>query len=155
MKDKTKNPMKNHITLCVAVCLFAGLAMLTNRPAASAADELSRERFETPPLEARPTAWWVWPNGNADPETITSDLEEVKAKGMGGLEIFDTQALSDPNKIVPAGPAFLSEESAKMIRYAIKESKRLGLTIGLTACSGYNVGGRRREAPLSTEEEVS
>ena len=60
---------------------------------------------------------------------------------MQGLEIFDTLANSDPNGIVPVGPAFLSEESVRAIRHAIRESKRLGLNIGLIACSGYNAGG--------------
>jgi hypothetical protein len=133
--------MKNHPPRRLATNLLAAVAMLSCLGAASAADALSRAQFENPPLEARPTAWWTWLNGNADPKTITTDLEEAKAKGMGGLEIFDTLANSDPKKIVPAGPAFLSEESVRAIRYAIKESKRLGLHIGLVACSGYNVGG--------------
>ncbi|MBN2296901.1 MAG: hypothetical protein JXM70_31030 [Pirellulales bacterium] len=133
--------MKNHTTLRFTSLLIAALALLCCFAPAHAEDTLSQEKFENPPLEARPTAWWEWLNGNADAKTITTDLEEAKAKGMGGLEIFDTQALFDPQKIIPAGPAFLSDESVRSIRHAIKESKRLGMNVGLVACSGYNAGG--------------
>lgn len=121
--------------------LIAAVALLAAISTASAADALSREQFANPPLEARPTAWWDWLNGNADLQTITSDLEEAKAKGMNGLEIWDTQAASNPNNMVPAGPAFLSEESVRAIRHALKEGKRLGLNMGMIACCGYNAGG--------------
>ena len=133
--------MKNHTPRRLAAILLAAVAMLSCLAAASAAAALSREQFENPPLEARPTAWWDWLNGNADLKTITSDLEEAKAKGMNGLEIWDTLANADPNKLVPAGPAFLSEESVRAVRHALKEGKRLGLNMGMIACCGYNAGG--------------
>ncbi len=110
-------------------------------PACATAEDLSRAHFANPPVEARPAAYWPWLNGNADLQTITTDLEEAKAKGMSGLEIWDVAAHSDPNKIVPSGPAFLSEESLRAIRHALKEGKRLGLNIGMIASSGWNAGG--------------
>lgn len=140
-KHTRRIPTKDRAPRCFAAILIAALATLSCIAVACAADALSREQFENPPSEARPTAWWTWLNGNADLKTITTDIEEAKAKGMGGLEIFDTLANSDPNRIVPAGPAFLGEESVRAIRHAIKESKRLGMGIGLVACSGYNAGG--------------
>lgn len=35
----------------------------------------------------------------------------MKSKGMRGALIRDVGALSDPNKIIPAGPAILSHQS--------------------------------------------
>jgi hypothetical protein len=106
-----------------------------------AADVLSPAQFANPPLAARPGAYWPWLNGSVDLATLTSELEEAKAKGMSGLEIWDVLANSDPGKVVPAGPAFLGEESVRAIRHALREGKRLGLRLGLVASSGWNAGG--------------
>ena len=107
----------------------------------ASAQTLSPESFANPPLEARPAGYWPWLNGSADMKTITSDLEQAKAKGMSGLEIWDVAAHSDPNKIIPVGAAFLGPESVKLIRHALSEGKRLGLNIGMVASSGWNAGG--------------
>ena len=48
---------------------------------------------------------------------------------------------TDPDKRVPAGPAFLGPESTKLIAHAIREADRLGLEIGIVASSGWNAGG--------------
>ncbi|MBI4323714.1 MAG: hypothetical protein HY674_00450, partial [Chloroflexi bacterium] len=125
-------------THCLAPLVFLAAVIL---PVRTRGEELSRERFANPPRQARPAAYWPWLNGNADLETITTDLEEAKAKGMSGLEIWDVAAHSDPNKIVPAGPAFLGEKSVRAIRHTLKEGKRLGLNIGMVASSGWNAGG--------------
>ena len=53
-----------------------------------AGDELEKA-FANPPVSARPGAYWAWLNGNISNEQITRDLEQMKAKGMGGGEIWD------------------------------------------------------------------
>jgi hypothetical protein len=58
-------------------------------------------------MEARPGAYWCWLNGTVDHEQMTCEMEEAKALGMRGFEIWDVGAMIDPQKIVPAGPAFL------------------------------------------------
>jgi len=97
--------------------------------------------FADPPVAARPGAYWCWLNGDVTHAQITRDLEEMKAKGMGGAEIWDVQALRNPGNFVPAGPAFLSEQSLDSIAHAIRESTRLNLRLGLIASSGWNAGG--------------
>ncbi|MBN1506460.1 MAG: hypothetical protein JW955_06420, partial [Sedimentisphaerales bacterium] len=58
--------------------------------------------FRDPPISARPSVYWVWVNGLTDKRQMTWELEELKAKGIGGVYIFDVGA-QDPQKIVPAG----------------------------------------------------
>ena len=87
------------------------------------ASEPSPSIFADPPMEARPSAYWDWLNGNFDLKTLTSDLEQAKAKGMGGLEIWDVGVLNNPS-MIPAGPAFLSDESVAGIRHALAEGQR-------------------------------
>jgi hypothetical protein len=108
----------------------------------AAAPAPSQALFQDPPLDARPGAYWVWLNGNADHAEITRELEEMKAKGMGGAEIWDIGVINpNPDMKVPAGPAFLGPESLAAIHHAMKEADRLGLNLGLINASSWNEGG--------------
>ena len=41
--------------------------------------------FRSPPDAVRPWCYWYWVNGNVDRETVTADLEAMKAIGFGGV----------------------------------------------------------------------
>jgi hypothetical protein len=97
--------------------------------------------FKNPGNEARPRAYWNWLNGDISLSGITRDLEEAKKTGLGGLQIWDTEAMRNPNGFVPFGPPFLGEESVKAIHHAFEEAKRLDLDLGLICASGWNSGG--------------
>ncbi|MCU0916050.1 MAG: hypothetical protein MUC88_16030 [Planctomycetes bacterium] len=98
------------------------------------------EEFRNPPRSARPAVYWSWINGLTDQGQLTRELEELKAKGIGGVYIFDVGA-QDPQKIVPAGPAFMGPESLAAIGHAVREATRLGLEVGLVTSSSWNCGG--------------
>ena len=97
--------------------------------------------FKNPGNEARPRAYWNWLNGDVSLEGLTRDLEEAKAKGLGGLQMWDTEAMRNPDGFVPAGPPFLGEESVQAIHHTMKEAERLDLDLGLICASGWNSGG--------------
>jgi hypothetical protein len=98
--------------------------------------------FRDPPLEARPGAFWDWMNGNVDFDRMTYELEEMKAKGMSGVEIWDIGVIRPlPEEPIPAGPAFLGPESLKAVNHAVDEANRLGLHLGIVASSSWNAGG--------------
>jgi hypothetical protein len=104
--------------------------------------EPSAALFRDPPIEARPGAFWDWLNGNVDLAQIARELEEMKAKGMSGAEIWDVGVIRpNPEAPIPAGPAFLGPESLKAINHAIEEADRLGLHLGMVASSSWNAGG--------------
>jgi len=102
-------------------------------------EELSNE-FVNPPEPYRPGAFWCWLNGNMSAVAITRDLEAMKAKGINRAEIWDVAAIRDP-AFIPAGGDFLGDESVRLIKHAIAEGKRLKMSIGLVASSGWNAGG--------------
>ena len=106
-----------------------------------AQDRLSPIAFADPPVHVRPGGFWDWLNGSITREQITRDLEAMKRGGMRGAEIWDVAAAADPDRRVPAGPAFLGPESTRLIAHAIREADRLGLEIGIVASSGWNAGG--------------
>ncbi len=127
------------IFVLTVLCAFFGCSDEDLRQAA-ALDTISPEAFMNPPLEARPGAYWCWLNGHVDHERMTREMEEAKALGMRGFEIWDI-GVYRPVGMVPAGPAFLGEESLKSIKHAMSEAKRLGLELNMIAASSWNAGG--------------
>jgi hypothetical protein len=101
---------------------------------------VSPDEFVNPPASYRPGAFWCWLNGNMSTTSITRDLEAMKSKGMNRAEIWDVAAVKNPS-FIPAGGAFLGDESVKLIKHAISEGKRLKMSIGIVASSGWNAGG--------------
>jgi hypothetical protein len=120
--------------------LISGFALLGAGAGQRAAKADLSSGFQNPPLLARPSVYWVWVNGLTDQRQMTRELEELKAKGIGGVYIFDVGA-QDPQKIVPAGPAFMGPESLAAIGHAVREATRLGLEVGLVTSSSWNCGG--------------
>jgi hypothetical protein len=104
-------------------------------------DLLDESEFFDPPVSARPGAFWPWLNGHVSLSRITYELEQMKAKGMSGADIWDVRANADPDKLIPVGPPFLGEESLEAIAHTLKEADRLGLRMGMIAASGWNAGG--------------
>ena len=107
----------------------------------SSMDDL-RRGFSDPPREAGVRCWWWWLNSNVTKEAITRDLTEMKAKGFSGAMIFDAGGANQRgNAQVPAGPLYGSAEWRQLYKHALKEAHRLGLELGLSIQSGWNLGG--------------
>ena len=98
--------------------------------------------WDNPPMDARTRCFWWWLNGNVSKEAITRDLEQMKAKGMGGGLLIDADGSGQRgNQIAPAGPMFGSEAWREMMVHAVHEADRLGLELCLAIQSGWNLGG--------------
>ena len=127
-------------TIVLLTCLF--LLNQCEKPTPITENNLlSEDSFKNPPIENRPLSLWAWLNGYVDTTKMVYELEQMKEKGMRGAFIWDVGAISDPEKMVPAGPAFLEDESLGYINLALKTGKRLGLDLGLFASSSWNAGG--------------
>jgi hypothetical protein len=136
--------MRRTILFCLAISIGAAMILTWGcKPDPSSSDipALSEKLFANPPLEARPGALWAWLNGYVDKDQITKELQEMKAKGMRGAIIWDVGSLVDPEKIIPAGPAFMGKESIEAIHWAMDVASDLGLELGLFASSSWNAGG--------------
>ena len=127
--------IKSTITLLTTL-LVAPLAGLR----AADTDKLQSE-FVNPPAAARPWVYWWW-LGRVSQETITRDLEALKAKGIGGMVLFQCDDGILPDAIFGKSKRAWSPEWAEMVRFANVEAKRLGLDFivtygdGSTGCSG-------------------
>ena len=101
-----------------------------------------RQGFLQPPRHVGVRCWWWWLNSNVTKEAITRDLEEMKAKGFSGAMIFDAGGANQRgNAQVPNGPTFASPQWRQLYKHALNEGKRLGLELGLSIQSGWNLGG--------------
>src|SRR6478735_3987554 len=115
----------------------------------NAADQLEAI-WNNPPQDARLRAYWWWINGNVTKESITRDLEQMKAKGFGGALICDADGSSqDGNDRAPHGPTFFSSEWRELYKHTLREADRLGLEMSLNIQSGWNLGG-----PMVTADDA-
>ena len=107
--------------------------------------------WDNPPNQARLRAYWWWLNGNVTRESITRDLEEMKAKGFGGAVLIDAGGANQQgNAQVPHGPTFFTPEWRELYKHALREANRLGLEISLNIQSGWNLGG-----PMVTADDAA
>ncbi|MCX7047198.1 MAG: glycosyl hydrolase, partial [Candidatus Sumerlaeota bacterium] len=132
----------NIVLIALATLLLASLVAF--RAGAAPAADMEKE-FANPPESARLRCFWWWLNGNVTKEAITRDLEEMRAKGLGGALIFDAGGAggggSGAAGATPAGPQFGSAAWRELFRHALREADRLGIEIGLNIQSGWNLGG--------------
>jgi len=104
--------------------------------------------FMTPPAEAGLRCYWWWLNSMATKESITRDLEEMKAKGYGGASLVDAGSSNYQVAVkTPAGPVFMSPEWMELYKHAVREAERVGIELSVNVQSGWNPG-----APSITPE---
>jgi hypothetical protein len=122
------------------------IAILSSYPPAEAQANgkdiysIMRERFLNPAGTARPKVYWWCLNGNIDTARAKEEMIAMKNAGIGGFDLFEI-GVPKQDVMIPAGPAFLSDESLKIIGFVVKEAGKLGLTVGLNLASSWNAGG--------------
>jgi hypothetical protein len=124
--------MKKVWIVVLGLCAVAGFA--------NAGDALE-QNFRNPPGAARPSCYWWWFNNLMDKPGITRDLEEAKAKGMGGVMLVCSNNQCGDAGPIPQGPTYLSAEWRDLYKFALKEAARLGLEVGVNLCGGWCMGG--------------
>jgi hypothetical protein len=101
-----------------------------------------REEFRNPPDDSRIMVRWWWFGPAATKPEITRELEEMKAAGIGGVEITHLYALAlDDVKTGFHNEPFLSLEHLDALRFAAQEARRLGMRVDVTLGSGWPLGG--------------
>src|SRR5665647_1154099 len=80
-----------------------------------------REGFLSPTGTAKPKVYWWCLNGNIDTISAKQEFLEMKKAGIGGFDFFEI-GVPKEDTMIPGGPAFLSDESLKVIKFAVKEA---------------------------------
>jgi hypothetical protein len=100
-----------------------------------------RAGFEQPPASAKLRCYWWWLNGNTTTDTITHDLEGMKAKGYAGAILVDADGSGQEGNLeVPVGPAIGSPQWMALFLHALDVAQKLGLEISLNVTSRLDVG---------------
>ncbi|HTY86830.1 MAG TPA: glycosyl hydrolase [Candidatus Acidoferrum sp.] len=124
---------------CCAVAALRVAAAVTRPAATNDSGDLLVAGFKNPPGSARPLTFWQWMNGCVTKEGITADLESFKRVGLGGTQNFlvggSEAVITDPSVEV------LNPKWRELMRFAISESARLGLSFGTHNCPGWSASG--------------
>jgi hypothetical protein len=118
-----------------------GFLLLSSLALAQNIDALQRG-FQNPPDDSRIMMRWWWFGPSASKEEVTSELQHMKAAGIGGVELQATypMAVDDPAYGFH-NYRFLSPEFLDMVGFASRTAKDLGLRMDLTIGSGWPYGG--------------
>jgi hypothetical protein len=104
--------------------------------------ETLHRAFQNPPDSSRILMRWWWFGPAVTRAEITRELEQMKAAGIGGVEIANLYALAlDDSQSGIRNTPFLSDEHLDALRFAAQEARRLGLRADLTLGSGWPLGG--------------
>jgi len=158
---KAGSDMQNGIFRVKVVLLIIVLVWFVKAPSAAAQHDgelTALERsFANPPDDCRIMVRWWWFGPAVSKPELQRELEQMKAEGIGGVEIatlyplalddptFGDPALTDPTLADPTtgfhNQRFLSEEHLDAIRFAVAAARKLGLRVDVTLGSGWPFGG--------------
>jgi hypothetical protein len=101
-----------------------------------------RESFAHPPEDCRIMMRWWWFGPAVTKAEIERELEQMKAVGIGGVEIATLYplVLDDPDTGFHNIP-FVSDEHIEALRWAAAEAEKLGLRVDVALASGWPYGG--------------
>ena len=109
--------------------------------------------FESAGEEAKPWTFWYWMHGEVSKEGITADLEAMKEIGLEGAYLFYIKDLRE-EPLIENPVRTLSPEWWEMVRFAVQESKRLGLKLGMHSCDGFTCAGGPWITPEKSMQKV-
>lgn len=145
-----------------AVSLLAPRFLAAEPSASAQADktrlftaEPSPEAFVAPPHEFGIDRRWIWKDGNANREGITTDLENIARMGIFKLQYFSTGAEGGPGAaLVPEPPDGGAQPTGdrwrELFRHAVDECDRLGIKLITQNCPGFSHSG----GPWTTVENA-
>lgn len=117
--------MKKWTILLFAFCLYNSMQA-----------QIAKEVFANPPIQARPSTYWMWMNGNISKEGLSADLEYMKRASYGGAMMFNVGVGIPKGRI-----DYASSQWDEMTLHAVKEAERLGLELYLQNSPGYSGTG--------------
>jgi hypothetical protein len=123
--------------------ILCPLALSQKAPDASEDSVLAlHQAFAHPPDDSRIMVRWWWFGPSATKPELKRELEQMRAAGIGGVEIATLYplALDNPETGFHNYP-FVSAEHIENLRYAAEQARELGLRVDITLGSGWPFGG--------------
>ena len=132
---KTRGPFFTTLKMLTGLVISILCITLTN--CTPRAEKELTAAFDNPPQEAKPVIIWQWMDGWVTKEGITHDLEAFAAAGLGGVQNFQVGGPAQTD-FVREGCTIGSPEWQELMRFAMQECARLGLTFGTHNCPGWS-----------------
>jgi hypothetical protein len=88
--------------------------------------------------ENKPWTRWWWPGSGVDPASLTRQLEQFAAAGLGGVEITPIYGAKGAESRYLD---YLSPKWVEMLAHVGTEAKRLGLGVDMATGTGWPFGG--------------
>jgi hypothetical protein len=114
-----------------------------------------RAGWTNPPASYRPHTRWWWPGNAVTKEGIAWQLEQMKEKGLGGVEITSFLKVYDKGNIEFGTPEFF-----EMVHYAVTKAQELGMEVTPPLGPGWGHGhawvpeADRSKALVISEQEI-
>jgi hypothetical protein len=129
----------------IPFCFLAASLTFAQQPSSTAGTTdvaALHEAFAHPPDNSRIMVRWWWFGPAATKPELQHELEQMKAAGIGGVEIATLYplALDDPSTGFH-NYSYVSEEHVDALRFAAEQAQRLGLRVDVTLGSGWPFGG--------------
>ena len=100
--------------------------------------QASTPPWPEPTRDAKPWTRWWWPASAVDPASLTRQLEQLAAAGIGGVEITPIYgAKGYEDRYID----FLSPKWLAMLEHTGREAQRLGLGVDMATGTGWPFGG--------------
>lgn len=137
----------------VQLCLMIVLPFISGTDA-KAQDIYSIEKmFLNPPQDSKPIIIWQWMDGLVTKESITADLEAFKEAGLGGVQNFQIGSaeqglIGNPDVLVG------NQEWKELMRWAMQECARLGLSFGTHNCPGWSSSASPNVLPEDSMQKL-
>jgi hypothetical protein len=99
--------------------------------------DVTVNEFKHPEPSSSVHAWWPWRGGMITKDGITKDLESMKRQNIAHADIFNTSGGDFGLERIK----FNTGEWYEMFQWALHETSRLGITIGVHNCDGWSSSG--------------
>ena len=137
-------PILKRKVIVLILLLLVPCSLLPPRSTAQQDESLAllEKSFANPPDDCRIMMRWWWFGPAVTKPELQRELEQMKAEGIGGVEIATLYplALDDP-KTGFHNQKFLSDEHLDAIVFAANTARKLGLRVDITLGSGWPFGG--------------
>ena len=117
---------------------FATLALLSIAVSLRAAEPAPDVAWPEITRDNKPWTRWWWPGSAVDKASLTRQLEQFAAAGLGGVEItpiYGAKGYEDRYL------TFLSPKWLEMLEHTGREAQRLGLGVDMATGTGWPFGG--------------
>lgn len=132
MEARRRWTRREFMTVCAASLVRSQNA---TAPSAPLLAELEAG-WHNPPRSARPHTRWWWLGSAVSQQGIDWQLEQMRAKGIGGVEIIFAWNLYQKGNI-----QYLSAEWFDILRHAVDKAAALDMEVAITFGPGWDLGG--------------